>query len=135
MAFGQENEAKLISAIRNSEEFISGLSLVAETESGELIGHILFSIIYIDLGMEKVPTLGLAPMAVKPEYQNQGIGSTLVKRGLEVSGEMGFEHVAVLGHPTFYPKFGFISSIEKGIESSFPVPNEVFMVCELKDGS
>ncbi|WP_216824896.1 GNAT family N-acetyltransferase [Bacillus sp. V59.32b] len=59
----------------------------------------------------------------------------MVKGGLKACKEMGFEHVVVFGHPTFYPKFGFIPSIEKGIESPFPVPNEVFMVCELKNGS
>jgi putative acetyltransferase len=134
LAFQQENESKLIDAIRASEFFIPELSLVAVKEK-EVIGHILFSMISIETRNGAVPTLGLAPMAVKPEYQNQGIGSALVREGLKRCEQLGFEHVVVLGHPHFYPKFGFQPAILKGIKPPFQVPDEAFMVLEIKKGS
>jgi putative acetyltransferase len=133
LAFKREKEAKLVEAIRASEFFVPELSLVAVTN--EVIGHILFSIISIETSNRSVPTLGLAPMAVRPEYQNQGVGSALVREGLKKCEELGFEHVVVLGHPNFYPKFGFRPAKTKGIEPPFQVPDEVFMVYEIKSGS
>lgn len=66
-------------------------------------------------------------MAVLPSYQNKGIGSLLVAEGLKKCKELGYKHIAVLGHPNFYPKFGFQKSINYNIQSPFPVPEEVFM--------
>jgi putative acetyltransferase len=74
-------------------------------------------------------------MAVHPDDQRKGIGSQLVRSGIEAAQNLGYEHIAVLGHPNFYPKFGFQPSSQYGIESPFPVPDEVFMVLELKAGS
>lgn len=128
-----EGEAKLVEAIRASEGFVPELSLVAVAH--EIIRHILFSMISIETQHGDVPTVGLAPMAVKPECQNQGIGSKLVREGLRKCEELGFAHVFVLGHPGFYPRFGFTPAKTRGIESPFPVPDEVFMVYEIKPGS
>jgi putative acetyltransferase len=133
-AFKGGNESRLVEAIRNSELFVPELSLAAEVE-GKLIGHILFSIVSIKSDDIEVPTLALAPMAVEPEYQNQGVGSKLVIGGLKRAKELGFEHVVVLGHPEFYPRFGFVPASTKGIDSPFPVPDEVFMALEIKEGS
>jgi putative acetyltransferase len=133
-AFKGVNESRLVEAIRNSEQFVPELSLVAEAE-GELIGHILFSIVSIQSHDTAFPTLALAPMAVAPEYQNQGVGSLLVKEGIKRAEELGFEHIVVLGHPAYYPRFGFLPAVTKGIESPFPVPDEVFMALEIKEGS
>lgn len=135
LAFKEDRPARLVQAIRESEYFIPELSLVALSDTDEVIGHILFSVVFIDTGKGLEPTLALAPMAVKPSYQNQGIGSALVKEGLRRSEQMGYEHVVVLGHPNFYPKFGFVPSNTKGIEPPFPVPPEVFMAMELKEDS
>ncbi|MCL6442726.1 MAG: N-acetyltransferase [Alicyclobacillus sp.] len=135
LAFKGEGEAKLVEAIRESDYFVPELSLVAVTDRNQVIGHILFSIVGIETKTGIVPTLALAPMAVLPEYQNQGIGSALVKAGLERAAELGFEHVVVLGHPNFYPKFGFVPSKTKGIQSPFKVPDEVFMVYETAPGT
>ncbi|MGV3488941.1 MAG: GNAT family N-acetyltransferase [Tuberibacillus sp.] len=136
LAFERVNEAKLVEAIRSSEYFIPELSLAAVSgASNEVIGHIMFSEISIKTEEGLLPTIGLSPMAVHPEYQNRGIGSALVREGLKRCKEKGFEHVFVLGHPHFYPKFGFEPSNPKGIRPPFPVPDEVFMVCELKEGS
>lgn len=131
----QENEAKLVELIRKSENFIPELSLVAETEEHEIIGHILISTITLVSDQGKISTLGLAPMAVKPGYQHKGIGSGLVSKGLEACRESGYKHIFVLGHPNFYPRFGFTTSKTYGINPPFHVPDEVFMALELKSGS
>lgn len=131
LAFGQSGESELIENIRNTDNYIPELSLVFETEELEVLGHILFSLITI----ESIPSLALAPMAVKPDFQNQGIGSLLVKEGLKRCEELGYDSVVVLGHSNFYPKFGFIPASEKGIKCPFEVPNEAFMVFEIKPGA
>lgn len=126
LAFGQENEAKLIESIRASELYIPELSLVAEIDH-LIVGHILFS--YIDLvEAETLKVLGLAPLAVRPQFQNQGIGTALVKAGLEIAEAKQEALVIVLGHLQFYSRFGFQSSVIYEIESPFPVPADVFMV-------
>jgi putative acetyltransferase len=131
----RENEAKLVEAIRQSSSFIPQLSLVAVKNDGEVIGHILFSLISIETEKGYIPTIGLAPMAVKPQYQRQGIGSKLVIEGLHVCKDLGYKHVVVLGHPEFYPRFGFTPAKLFGIKAPFPVPDEVFMVLEIEQGS
>jgi putative acetyltransferase len=131
LAFGRENEAILVKEIRASDRYIQQLSLVAEID-GMLIGHILFS--YIDLiGEDKVSVLALAPMAVRSGFQKQGIGSKLVRTGLNIATAMKVPLVIVLGHPGFYHRFGFESAKQYLIESPFPVPEEVFMVKFLND--
>jgi putative acetyltransferase len=130
LAFDQENEAKLIEKVRHSERYIPELSLVAEIDN-LIVGHILFS--YIDLvGEETLKVLGLAPMAVRPQFQNQGIGSALVKAGLEIAEARKEALVIVLGHAHFYSRFGFQPSVLYDIESPFPVPDDVFMAKLLK---
>ncbi|MEH1787354.1 MAG: N-acetyltransferase [Nostoc sp.] len=130
LAFGQENEAKLVEEIRRSDRYISEFSLVAEVEN-VVVGHILFS--YIDLvGEETLKALGLAPLAVHPRFQRQGIGSALIKAGLEIAEAKGETIIIVLGHPEFYTRFGFQPSVVYEIESPFPVPEDVFMVKPLQ---
>lgn len=132
-AFGMENEANLIEAIRNSTNFIKELSLVAETNTKEIIGHILFSKVTIETANGLIESLALAPMAVKLKFQNKGIGSSLVKEGLLRCKQLGYASVIVLGHPTFYPKFGFVPAVSKGIRAPFNVSDDVFMVYEVKE--
>jgi len=136
LAFGNKpNEANLIEAIRKSELFIPELSLVA-VKDGEIIGLILFSQIFIETNEGEIPTIGLAPMSVKLEYQGIGIGSELVKVGLQACGKLGFSHVFVLGHSNFYPKFGFVpSQTSFGIECPYSVEDPYFMAIELKEDS
>ncbi len=130
LAFGQNNEAKLVERIRHSHRYIPELSLVAEIE-GMVVGHILFS--YIELAKEQtLQVLGLAPLAIRPEFQKQGIGSALIKAGLEIAETKKEAIVIVLGHPEFYTRFGFQTSVLYGIESPFPVPEEFFMVKPLQ---
>lgn len=78
--------------------------------------------------------LGLAPMAVAPSHQRQGIGSALVRAGLERCRALGSGAVVVLGHPAYYPRFGFSPSVHFGIRSEYEVPEEAFMVLELQPG-
>ena len=129
-AFGQEDEAVLVQRIRESSGFIPELSLVAVRDS-KVVGHILFSRIHIDTPKGDVAILSLAPMAVLPEFQNSGIGSKLVREGLKKCREMGHTIVVVIGHPEYYPRFGFVPARKKGLDLRFPVPDEAFMVCEL----
>jgi putative acetyltransferase len=130
LAFGQEDEAVLVQRIRESSGFMPELSLVAVKDS-QVVGHILFSRIHMDTPKGDVVVLSLAPMAVLPEFQNSGIGSQLVKDGLKKCREMGHTIVVVIGHPEYYPRFGFIPARKKGLDLHFPVPDEAFMVCEL----
>src|SRR5205823_10756103 len=104
LAFGQEDEARLVDALR--EGGYVRASLVAE-QAGQVVGHILFSDLPILTAAGTVSALALAPLAVLPEFQNQGIGSALIRRGLAVCQEQGHQIVVVVGHPPFYPRFGF----------------------------
>ena len=110
------------------------LSLVAVADD-RVVGHILFSTVSIEAAEKTVSALGLAPMAVLPEFQRQGIGSLLVRSGLEECRKAGHRVVVVLGHPDYYPRFGFVPSTRHGIKSEFDVPDEVFMVTELSEGA
>lgn len=125
-AFGTDAEAKLVEKLRNVQPHIS---LVAEIE-GNIVGHIFFSPMFFE--NEKTDFFGLAPMAVLPEFQNQGIGSKLVREGLRIAAEIGFIAIFVLGHKNYYPRFGFEVAKTKGFTSEYPVPDEHFMVLELK---
>lgn len=126
LAFETEDEAKLVEKLRKVEPHIS---LVAETD-GKIVGHIFFSPMTFE--NEKTDFLGLAPMAVLPEFQNQGIGSKLVREGLQTALEKGFTAVFVLGHPNYYPRFGFETAKTKGLTCEYDVPDEFFMVLELE---
>ncbi len=126
-AFGQEEEGLLIEKLRGSDGFDPALSLVAEIESN-VVGHILFSPIHIETESGDVPALALAPMSVLPNFQKRGIGSQLVRAGLDVSRQAGHAIVVVLGHPDYYPRFGFQPASQFGVRSPFDVPDDVFMV-------
>ena len=131
LAFQQENESKLIEKIRKGENFIPELSLVADI-GNEIVGHILFSKIKI-IGNSVFESLALAPMAVIPEFQKQGIGGKLIKTGFEKAKGLGFDSIIVLGHEEYYPKFGFRRASKWSIKCPFDVPDEVFMAIELTD--
>jgi len=133
-AFKGNDESKLIDAIRGSDGFIPGLSLAAEKD-GKIVGHILFSPVKIKGPAGAAPALALAPMAVLPAFQNQGIGTELVKRGLEECRKLGHKIVVVVGHAGYYPRFGFVKAGEKGLQLPFEAPEEIFMALELVPGA
>jgi putative acetyltransferase len=124
-AFRRDNEARLVETLRASTYFVPALSLVA-VDDGRVVGHILFSRIFIRNAGREVPALALAPVAVLPEHQRRGIGAALIRYGLEECRRLGHRIVVVVGHPDYYPRFGFSSARAKGLEASFPDP--VFMV-------
>jgi putative acetyltransferase len=126
-AFEGDVEANLFDALRD-EGFVE-VSLVAELE-GEMVGHILFSRVVIDTESGAIDALSLAPMAVVPNHQRRGIGSKLVESGLAACREQGHKIVVVLGHPEFYPRFGFSAKLAQQIESPFG-GGEAWMALEL----
>lgn len=131
-AFDTEAEANLVDNLRKSG--IPLISLVAEANE-KLIGHILFSPVSLSGSKADIKIAGLAPMSVLPDHQKQGIGASLVEAGLKLCTLNGYKAVVVLGHPDYYPKFGFAPSSRFGIKSEYDVPDEVFMVKELENGA
>ena len=131
-AFGQEDEAKLIEKLRNHG--VLTISLVA-IRDGEIIGHIAFSPVVIESERSSFEAIALAPMAVLPAYQRKGTGSQMVLAGLEECRRLGREIIVVLGHPDYYPRFGFVPASTYGIECEYDVPSEVFMTLELNLGA
>lgn len=129
-AFGGETEARLVNNLRKTKGFIPELSLVAEKD-GEIVGHILFSIIHINTDTGNIPVLALAPMAVLPKFQKQGIGSLMIREGLKKCKKLGYGIVVLVGHPDYYPRFGFTPAKEKGLKLPFDAPDEAFMVYEI----
>ena len=129
-AFETGAEAALVDALRENGKFT--LSLVAAIE-GEVVGHILFTDIEMEPGGAEPRILGLAPMAVLPVWHGKGIGSALVRRGLEDCLELGYRGIVVLGHPAFYPRFGFTPASRHGITSIYEAPDEAFMAVALGD--
>ncbi|HWG44660.1 MAG TPA: N-acetyltransferase [Gemmataceae bacterium] len=131
LAFGQNAETSLVDALRDSGYV--RVSLLAE-KAGQVVGHILFSDLPIITGAGTVPALALAPMAVLPEFQNQGIGSALVRSGLDECRQQGHKIVVVLGHPHFYPRFGFSPALAAHLEAPF-LGSDSFMGLELVAGA
>ncbi|MHC4824230.1 MAG: GNAT family N-acetyltransferase [Planctomycetota bacterium] len=129
-AFESPAEADLVDALRDRAQ--PYLSLVAEC-AGKLVGHILFTPVTLEDHAD-LNLMGLAPMAVLPGHQSSGIGSALVEAGLASCRTLGIDAVAVLGHPKYYPRFGFVPSVQYGIDSEYEVPAEVFLIHELKQG-
>jgi len=129
LAFGQPDEADLVDALRAAA--CPHISLVAVSHE-QVVGHIFFSPVTLEAEAVAPAIFGLAPMAVLPERQNQGIGSQLVREGLRECQRVGCEVVVVVGHPEYYPRFGFIPASRKGLRCEFTVPDEVFMVAELR---
>ena len=127
-AFKTPSEADLVDALRTQAQPV--VSLVAE-ENGEVVGHIMFSPVSLS-DHPNLKVMGLAPMAVVPVHQRTGIGSALVRAGLDQCRQLDFVAVVVLGHPEYYPRFGFSPSSQFGIDSEYDVPEEVFMAMELQ---
>jgi len=130
-AFGTPSEANLVSALREQTQPV--VSLIAE-ENGAVVGHIMLSPVSLS-GHPDLKVMGLAPMAVAPEHQRKGIGSALVRAGLEQAKQLGFAAVVVLGHPEYYPRFGCSPSSRFGIDCEYEVPEEAFMAMELQPGA
>ncbi len=132
LAFGRPHEGALIDALRDAVE--PHISLVA-VRDGQVVGHIFLSPVSIESPDGEFAAFGLGPMAVSPECQRQGIGSELVRQGLEECRRIGQHVVVVLGHPKYYPRFGFVPAHIRGLHCEYAVPDEDFMVIELTPGA
>jgi putative acetyltransferase len=130
-AFETAAEAGLVDALRERARPL--VSLVAE-DGGAVIGHILLSPVALP-GHPGLAIMGLAPMAVAAAHRNRGVGSALVRAGLERCREIGCDAVVVLGHPAFYPRFGFVPAAGFGIGCEYDAPADAFMILELRPGA
>lgn len=129
-AFGTSAEADLIDSLRQLANPMISLVAVAQRS---VVGHIMFSpAIIVDHPEKKI--MGLAPMAVAPAHQRRGIGAALIREGLKRVAELGFGAVVVLGHPSYYPRFGFVPADKFDIRCEFDAPPEAFMAIELRPG-
>jgi putative acetyltransferase len=129
-AFDQPAEATLVALLR--EQAAPLISLVAD-DDGEIVGHVLFSPVTLT-GHGEASIMGLAPMAVRPAMQRRGIGSMLVRAGLDACTRLGCDAVVVLGHAQYYPRFGFRPASAFRLRCEYDVPDEVFMALELGPG-
>ncbi|TDT42355.1 putative N-acetyltransferase YhbS [Streptomyces sp. BK208] len=127
-AFPTPEEAALVDALRaDPTAWIDGLSLVAVDASDRPVGHALLTRCHIG----DSPALCLAPVAVRPEHQNSGAGTAAVRAGLRAAERLGEHHVVVLGHPEYYPRFGFTRASAHGIGLTVDVPDEALMALTL----
>ena len=127
-AFGRSSEADLVDALRQSEALLVSLLAV---EEDQVVGHIAFSPVSIEPSHWTFGALGLAPLAVLPARQRRGVGAELVRCGLDECRRAGHRAVFVLGSPRFYQRFGFATTLPRGLRCSFEVAAELFMVTEL----
>ena len=134
-AFDTPAEADLVDRLREEvEPFISLVAVDHSPDGGRVVGHILFTPVTIEPSRPDLRICGLAPMAVHPDRQRQGIGSLLVEAGLSACRIAGYHVVVVLGHPEFYPRFGFRPAAPLGITSRYDVGPEYFMVLDVVEG-
>jgi putative acetyltransferase len=130
-AFGRPEECAVVDRLRAVCE---GLVSLVAVDEGQVVGHVLFSPAWIETGGgREVPGMGLAPLAVLPECQRQGIGTELTKAGLAAIRQTPCPFVIVLGHPGYYPRFGFEPASRRGIRCRWEVPDEAFMVLVLDE--
>jgi putative acetyltransferase len=129
-AFAGTEEADLVEKLRRDGSVLH--ALVAELES-TIVGHILFSRMWINTTSELVSAVALAPVAVLPEYQRMGIGQRLIEHGLDMLRVEDERIVIVVGHPSYYPRFGFSAETARLLEA--PFPREAFMAMELVTGA
>ncbi|NDW10011.1 GNAT family N-acetyltransferase [Dysgonomonas sp. 520] len=121
-------EHELVEKLRQTDAFVPPLSLVAVLEK-KIVGYILLS--EITVGESNFTSLAMAPVAVLPEFQNQGIGSLLIREAHEKAKDLGYTSVILLGHKDYYPKFGYKPLGDFGIQLPFDVPQEYAMGLEL----
>ncbi|MDG3012016.1 N-acetyltransferase [Rhodococcus sp. D2-41] len=127
-AFPTTAEAELVDALRaDPDAWIAGLSTVATDDDGKVVAHALLSRCRVG----GRPALVLGPCAVLPEHQRTGAGAAAIRAGLEAARELGENLVTVLGHPDYYPRFGFVRASEWGIAPGFDVPDEAMRVLSL----
>lgn len=133
-AFGQDGEARLVNALRHDGNINPELSLVA-VHGDRIVGHILFSPVTIVSDTVETPALALAPLSVHQDYQGRGVGASLIEVGIGECRRLGYRIVIVVGHPGYYPRFGFTPARDQGIFAPFPCPDNAFMALSLAAGA
>ena len=126
-AFPSEDEADLVDALRASDAWIDGLSILAEDSEGNVVAHALLTRCHID----GAPALALAPCAVLPRVQRRGAGSATIRAALDAARTRGENLVVVVGHADYYPRFGFTPASAFDIRASFEVRDEAVMALRL----
>lgn len=128
-AFDTALEADLIEALRDDPSWIDGLSIVSGHSDERPVGYALMTRCHV----EETPALCLGPCAVDPKYQRSGAGAAAIRAGLKAAKLMNESYVIVLGHPTYYPRFGFTPAARYGIRLSVDVPGDALMALSLND--
>ena len=128
--YSDHREQFLVERLRNSDSFVPDLSIVFEM-NGLTVGYISLTKIKINHSDFSYDSLALAPVAVLPNYQGNGIGGHLIEFAYKKAKELGFESIILLGHPTYYPKFGYRKASDFDIQLPFDVPEENCMAIEL----
>lgn len=129
-AFGDEREARMVAALRASEGFVPELALVAEDEQGDVVGHVLVT--YVGLAGSGRRLLELGPLSVRPDRQRQGHGSALVREALTRAEQLSEPVVLVLGHASYYTRFGFRPASQLGLGAPDErIPDEAWMALPL----
>jgi putative acetyltransferase len=128
-AFGRDDEGRLVDVLRDADVVIASIVAV---EDGRVVGHALFSEAWIDSDRGSPAIASLAPIAVLPGHQHRGIGGALMRRGIAVCGDAGYGAVIVVGHPSYYPQFGFAADAVAHLES--PYAGGAFMGLDLRPG-
>ena len=124
--YASHHEHELVERLRDSGDYVAQLTLVAEHE-GEIIGHIMFSTARV----ANTTILALAPLAVLPAYQGQGVGSSLVQTAHRIGGDLEYPLSVVLGSPTYYRRFGYVPASQFGLQAPFPVEEGYYQACPL----
>ena len=127
-AFGRENEARLVERLRETSNYVPDLALIAE-DNGAIVGHVMFT--YVILDDDERGILCLAPLSVTPERQKDGIGGSLIKAGAALADALGEPLVVLVGHPAYYPRFGFEPARPLGLEPPPGTHDAVFMALKL----
>ena len=130
-AFGRPLEANVVKKVRQSANFVPELSLVAEYD-GQIIGHVLFSELTVVGESRAWTVLALGPIAVRSEFQKQGVGGQMIQAGFERAVALDYGVVVLIGHPAYYPRFGFMPANHFGLKCAIPVPDDVFMAYLLR---
>lgn len=132
--YSDHREQFLVERLRKSKNFVAELSLVAEIEN-RIVGYILLTKIKIINSNSSYNSLALAPIAVLPSYQGNGVGRHLIEFAHQKARELGFESIILLGHPTYYSKFGYSKASKFDIQLPFDVPDENCMAIELVENA